>query len=567
MIRRALTASLLVATGVLAGYALGGRFRGEAGEAPTGDGRARPPGISALVPVTRPLSAGARQRIDDVWKGRAPAEQMALATAWADVLDPEAIRELLRNIHRLPSNMSQGSAEAVLLNNWLAVEPEAALAWCRQNGKKFVAPMLESWAEKDTEAARAYVLGIGEPEQIDEAAGAVLKVLAARNPEDAFDFLDEIGTRSNRSFYHIAPALTALAREDPQALLARAETYPANMRQKCREVAAKALAHEDPVAALAWWEKQPDRRNFGDSLFRSLAPESWGSALDFLKTLGPEELKNNRSAIFYGWGYQDPARVFALLEGGGGKDGDTLLNDSTGYVSNLLSHWSGKDPGAAADAFLALGKPDGDTALAIARAYARKEPAAARAWAEAIADEQTRLTAIAGLEGGTGEDLKLAPPKSAAELVERMMTGDGNLPDHHLLGLSPEERSQIVTALQEQSPEDATRAAFRILERRDRLSFETAGAMLAALRPTDEESVKQLQEHTGQLTYLWANQVPEEAARWVASLPPGATLTSAASQIASTWNNHDPAAARKWAESLADAKAREAALKALGESR
>ncbi len=116
---------------------------------------------------------------------------------------------------------------------------------------------------------------------------------------------------------------------------------------------------------------------------------------------------------------------------------------------------------------------------------------------------------------GIASSLSEKNPRAAAELVERMMTDSSNLSEKHLLNLSPEERAHLVTALQAQSP--------------------------------DEETVKNLQEYTAQIANKWSNQVPEEAARWVESLPPGAPLTGAAPQVATIRNRFDPTSARQWA--------------------
>ena len=104
----------------------------------------------------------------------------------------------------------------------------------------------------------------------------------------------------------------------------------------------------------------------------------------------------------------------------------------------------------------------------------------------------------------------------------------------------------------------------RILEDLDAVPFATAGAMLANLRPADEADKERLVGRTATLVAAWASQVPQEAARWVETLPAGPTLHSAIANVIENWQIHDPAAARIWADSLPDEAARKAALEMMG---
>jgi len=94
--------------------------------------------------------------------------------------------------------------------------------------------------------------------------------------------------------------------------------------------------------------------------------------------------------------------------------------------------------------------------------------------------------------------------------------------------------------------------------RMDKLALEVS-AMLGNLNPWSDSVAPNASPLVSQASSL-AQSSPEEAARWVAALPPGKEQERAAQAVIESWIRTDPAAAAAWTTQFAEGPLREEAM-------
>jgi len=193
------------------------------------------------------MEPGRRAGYAAVWAAGDVSAQMAAAIALAEAVPPESFARFLEDLHRLPAHSARGLASRTLLRRWVAVDPEAALAWCAARDGDLVAGVAGEWARRDPDRSDA-ILGLLPAERLLEGTVAVFEALVSHDREAAMALLarPELAAAAPA----IGPSLRALAGADPAWLLERAEALPDPSRRSVRAAVAQSMAEADPAQAM-----------------------------------------------------------------------------------------------------------------------------------------------------------------------------------------------------------------------------------------------------------------------------------------------------------------------------
>jgi hypothetical protein len=451
------------------------------------------------------LPPAMENRIDTVWMGGTPTEQMALSSSWDTVTDPEEIKRLLDNVDRLPANISKECARAALLKSWVKMEPGNAIRWCQTHSVKLLPRLMETWAAADIEAVRSKAMTTGDNNHAALMARSVLKGLADTDPREALGFLSEIAHRLEDNESSLMPAIGKLARIDPALLLDAAENASREIRRKCRAAAATEMARNDPAYAIKWSSTQSDKRDLMTAVCKGLDSAYWGDAL-------AASVDSGGSVSFvYDWARKDPKNVLELVLGMG--------IENSGFESSA--------------------------AYAVRTIYSKGDSETIR-WLESLSDGKVNEIAAEArgrLDSKTKGTENPPPPMTAKALVSSK-----DMSSSSFFRLPTDERGKIADAVRQLPGKDAVEFVDELLSSGTSLPFKTSTDLLAAIAPNAdaEETSKRIVSLVKRVASKWGELTPEETAMWAESLPPGAVRMEAVKAVAQQWAAYDEVGARQW---------------------
>jgi hypothetical protein len=334
------------------------------------------------------------------------------------------------------------------------------------------------------------------------------------DPVDAFDWAlrERENDFRNRLGFEAARALINV---DPEAALARiANAKGSETRQRVAEWVIGALSKANPARAAQYLANSASLPNKSRLLqvvaleYGRSAPEAalkWAGSLE-PKRLRDEAIKN----AWNGWAEVDPAAVATRLQGQGRE-----LSEVYGSA---------------------------------ARAWSKKDPAAALAWIESLPDKDARARAYSGFE----VDLQLIGKDSARALIDSIST-DGykeNLANRIAQQLA---RENVEDALKwvESLPQGKMREnAFQpVLDEWSSRDPAESARYMAGL----PESTQKTDRLKGAISH-WADVEPDAAFAFVQQLPAGKERDEAAASAIRVINAEDPKKAMAWLSTIQDAK-------------
>ena len=212
---------------------------------------APPPGPPRSLPQTE-------RRLEALWRAGLPSQQIAAVLEWESITSLDEIKDLLKQSWRFPSHSAEEAGKAVLLKRWLALDPDGALAFCRQRHADFLPRLIATWGHTHPDEAIAWVL---EMPQGDFRSGAWLSlcaVAAARDPEQAWTMLERApGVAPGTNGWNIESTLQILVSRDPEKAIARLATFPPSLTDAVERAIATELMKTDPDRAWAWVRQLP----------------------------------------------------------------------------------------------------------------------------------------------------------------------------------------------------------------------------------------------------------------------------------------------------------------------
>jgi hypothetical protein len=337
---------------------------------------------------------------------------------------------------------------------------------------------------------------------------------AELDPADAFD--SALRERENDFRNRLGlEAARALVNVDPEAALARiASAKGAELRQRVAEWVIGALSKTNPARAaqyLASSKSIPNKARLLQVVASEYGRSAPEPALKWAGSLEPKRLRDDAiKSVWNGWAEVDPAAVAARLQGQGSE-----LSEVYGSA---------------------------------ARAWSKKDPAAALAWIESLPDKEARARAYSGFE----IDLQLLGKDRARSLIDSIST-DGykeNLANRIAQQLA---RESVEDALKwvESLPQGKTRenALQPVLDEWSSRDPAESARYMAGL----PESTQKTDRLKGAISH-WAGVEPDAAFAFVQQLPAGKERDEAAASAIRVINAEDPKKAMAWFSTIQDPK-------------
>lgn len=538
MIRLILIGIASIASGFAAAHIIAGRG------VPPSPETARAPQFTPADPAEELADASPR------WQDHSPVEQLALALRWGDVHDVGTIRSRLEELHRLPTDAAQETARAILLANWLALDPQGACEWCANPGPgagEIFSESVVRWAEQDSDAAKTYARSLDHAVWAVVAISSLVEFEEGQDPAGAVELLASLPT-GLRGFSRLDDSIRRLASAAPREILLLADGQSGELRARLVHAAGSELAAREPAAALEWWVEQPDRLDHL-SMLRGLPSATWDEAVgiflaqDNSSTRSLAEGFGGFKSVGESWAREDPLALLTLL------DSDTGLPESDVALLAWRAVWalSESDPVAAAAWVTDRGLMAPNMASTIARNWGTADPSAAAEWVRGIADREARIAAQEELEiARVHSETRDVRPNTVAEMLPHALTAGSvinsiwfsNLPDTErarlvptVATLPPAERDAIVARLSTELAQNHPAEASELLLSHSQIADPPAALLASAAG----------------LATTWGNANPEAAARWVERLPEGTLRAEARSNLVAQWEHYDPDAARDWA--------------------
>jgi len=250
-----------------------------------------------------------------------------------------------------------------------------------------ISPVLGLWAEKEPEAAAAWVKQLPDGGFRNTAITATTIEMALRNPALAFDLVQNYysGPRADRGLPNLI--FTAWAETDPTTAIAKASELSQPLeRQNALYSIAATWASKDPQSALAWAESLPDEERtvaIGNVIFKWTendphAVRAWFQQLPdgLIKQMAADNLPRSLAAV-------DPpaaAQFVAQLPPG---------SEQTRAAEEVARAWANSDPGSAAEWAKAF--PSGEPRDVVLRdvifRWSQSDPRAASEWLQNLSAE------------------------------------------------------------------------------------------------------------------------------------------------------------------------------------
>ncbi len=452
-----------------------------------------------------------------------------------------------------------------LLGRWAELDPAAA-AKCafglntskRDNGGT---TPLTIWAEKELDAASAWLLAQQPGHRRDFAILEIASRLVRKDPAAATRFLEHLENKYRARFPSTPNGFTAMsavlqwAKKDFDA----AAHYARGVKNReLRQALLGALGSSEsrsPQEVLTWADAIDDqdvRSDITTGAIARLADGDPHAALTYLRTLPSGLQFKHADGVIRKLAERDIAAARRAVEEL--PEGRTR----SGALTAMLSTWIRTDLDGATSYVKTL--PEGSARTSAIRELASRIPERDRMAALELAsllpaghERERAMHSIASQWAGS-------EPKAAAE---------------YLLQNPPGERSYSYNSpLQAVIQKWASTNARELLEWARALPDEkernailsTAIPGVARIDPlTAAKELAQVSSHAqanvaAQLAATWAGRDPAAAANWAASLPEGEVRGQAFSAVAKLWANLELSGPTKWLESLAPGKSRDAAV-------
>jgi hypothetical protein len=291
------TALVALAVGLLAGTL--GFF---AGERSAWEQYAPPP---AVRPDASPPQSETEVRIREVLLERDPIRRIERLASLLQELAPDAAPLVERAFE--PTTLDSGAVELTLVATWWAdFDPQSALRWASRDlyrgDANATAAVIQAWARRDPEAARAAVEAMPLPNVSLPAVDALIRGWDESGQPGLLDFVRAQPRGQAMQMTLASLARRKLLRLGPEATLEWAESFPddddptVTFKLNVFRRAAGMVAEVDPERAAVFALKHREGAH-GHGLVRRVAVR-WArqdgqAALEWLGTLGPGTDREN----------------------------------------------------------------------------------------------------------------------------------------------------------------------------------------------------------------------------------------------------------------------------------
>ncbi|HZF29597.1 MAG TPA: hypothetical protein VE907_10790 [Gammaproteobacteria bacterium] len=527
-------------------------------------------GVAASPLATGAAPVEARTRPDSAQS--VTAERAALYRTAADADGAGLARMIAQTAARAPSR-ARDEELGVLLARYAELDGERAVAIARKLGVNVetLAMLFARWAETDPTDALAALGDVEDPATATAIGLALLPVLgdddyALRQVLTALPRAADDGLRVG--------ALAKRAERDPVAALDDALALDDfGTSSFAIERIGATWARTDPRAALEGAAAIDDnelRTPFQNAVLRAWALVDAQGLLDYVAALAPEAQGQLSTVGLFEVARLDPERTLALI--------DRFSSGVRGELERVaVEALARADPEGALERVRKLppGRLQQNALQSLARAYGKRNPDAALAWAQAEADREAMvgvLTGIATRDPKRALDVAATLPKQdrASAVIGIVMLGAGNNRDADLAGLAERLLSvddefanttglaQLLGTWQRRAPERAVEWVMANAARLPPAAFGSVGSYLAQNDPAAAERLLAQVPSEGRTAWLqgmagsYAQSDVKAGLAWVERLRGDPAYPAAASAIAQGLARSDPPAAAALLDSIAD---------------
>jgi hypothetical protein len=348
------------------------------------------PPVTTLVPgkIAGLSKLPAGTTIDDP---RISLRQLGRLAEDASLMDPVAA---VRSAEGIKGHDNREEFFGTALRTWGETDGKSAAEWVLKEyqGEKLSDALYyvaDGWAEADPEAAGDWFLANSDGPVLEDAVWEVLEAWGRKDPEKALEWsgkLDEIAQ---------AGVLVGLAEGwgavDPAAAAKAGISLKRELRYDFLTSVASQWAGSDPES-LGNWAKSLLAEDLRSGVFLEMgkawarsdpkAAAVWGSALE-----SESDRYKLREGIAIGWSEHDPG---GALEWAMNSEGDPAARNE--MMGDIIFNWSNLDPSGTTEWLDRQPAGSGkDTILEVfSDVIVGQDPMAAVAWANQIADTETR---------------------------------------------------------------------------------------------------------------------------------------------------------------------------------
>ncbi len=491
------------------------------------------------------------------------SERAALYRLAAEA-DRATLESLLQQVAALPKLASRAPALELLLMRYGELDPAAAAELARDLALEaaVVAPLFESWARRDANAALRALADVQEPKATPLGVAllrvfgnddlGIVRVLGAAPQIDADRFRVEAA---------VAKAATAPEAAIEDALLLPA-SKSANALARIAGVWTKTDAH-GAIAHADYLEGADLKTTFKNAVLREWAAYDPEAMLAYIVDLPAAEQDGVQAGAVQALTLLEPERALAAAESFSGQLATLMRRAALMSVAGddalaALRHAEALPPGGEREQLFGV----------IAQTYGRTDPAAAIAWAQSASPEQLTnvLLGVARSDPERAIDILLTLPgamdqqrMTQALFMNNVLSAGqaATIADRLLAQPGRGSALQMLTgAWAQRAPEDALNWLLANPSRATTRAVAHAGMNLARTNPT--AAVGYLDRIPGELRASWISAVAEgyaqqdavAAANWIGQYRGEPGYDAAVAAIAGRTAAHDPVAAARLFESV-----------------
>jgi len=443
---------------------------------------------------------------------------------------------------------------------WLAADPEGLMSYCLREKSDHGHEVAAAWAEKDPAAALRFAAELKDPGQRSTFLSNIGHALAKADPQRALDSLSTLAAKLSTDRIHgLSEIVRGLVDSAPELLKAKLDELPEPLRATARNYLARAALKRDFRSAVAELGNSTNGKNQFVQVMRSdsgmikemarnldVLPQGWFAeaaskagyhlVLDDPKKwldadlasmdFSPQQAKNLRAYAISALAGKDPGQVIALLAGQ-----ELSENERSSAIYGIVSK---------------MGSDKEKTEAWIATLTDGKEIQQAKtAFASRSGNQEKEVTPTALLASLAGDSASVN--WSQARVMSQWNDEDRAGLAKEFAALPPEQKQKVAGKFIDNSYQE-----FPVTMKATALRY-----LLENSKPAAEPGSRGNQGNSALLVNAaaaigsaWAEENPNEASRWVDSLPAGPERLWAAKNLAARWSDHEPAEARKWLAGL-----------------